>query len=802
MVNAVNLTNITTDKNGRVTISGAGSGIDWNTALDQIMTARHVPIDRIDSQIKTNTDKVTALKGLQTLVSTLKDSVNNLRGAVSLGDTSNAFKIKQAFTSTSRSDGATPSAAGNLVGVSVANSAAQASHSLEVLRVAKAHKAASSAFTSLTSDIGTARGLAANSVAGSFTLNGTTITVQATDTILDLRDRINNANSGSSATGVSASVVSVSSTEHYLVLTSDKTGVSMTLGGETGSVLSKLGISADGGTTLSHELQAAQTARFKADGLIDPDRFESDLVANSGAALSSVAGDATYPGSFQINGTGTATINYTSATTLSGLASLINLETGTTGVTASIVSDSGASRLVLTSAGGAAFTLTDTSGLLSNLGVDNRQVIERTSNTVSDLWTGVNVSLFGAEENTEVKIDVEPNYSDVKTKINDFVTAYNALKKELNKHEFLDPTTGQTSDQTGVLFGSKAVTDLDSQLNGLIGTGIGGVSAEFSSLAQAGITLVDNSTVTDPLDKSTLKVDTTKLDDALLNHANDVRRLFSFDFTSSDSRFTLLGFTGTTAYNASGYTLNIGNVGAAQRSSRAVTSASATLDDGINSVGATTSGSFQINGTAVSYDVTTTTLSSLASAITAAGITGVSASVASGKLKIVSTTNPLVISGDTGDLVAALSLTTDNYLVGRANIGGLADGTDNGTVTISGRTLTATNATGAQGLSLLFTGDSNVSGVTLNYTVGFGAQLYAAADRALTTTTGVLDAEIKSLQDQNTFAQSRADSMQARLDVDRASLGAKFQAAEAALTTINRTLDAISQFTAAQNKSN
>jgi flagellar hook-associated protein 2 len=800
MVSSVNLHNISVDKTGRVTVSGAGSNIDWNSALDQVMTARRLPVDRIETQVKTNTDKITAIKGLRTLVGTLKDSLSTLRGAVSLGDVSNAFKSRQTFTSTSRADGATPSAAGNLMGVSVTNSAALGSHTLDILRVAKAHKVGSGAFTSLTSDLGTARGLAANSVSGSFTINGTTISVLSTDTILDVRDRINNANTGTTATGVSASVVSVSSTEHYLVLTKDATGTSMTLGGEVGSVLSKIGVSADGGTTYSNELQKAQTARFKADGLLDPDRFESDLVLSSSTPMSTFATSATYPGSFDIVGSGTATINYTAATTLSGLASLINLQTGTTAVSASVVADGSGSRLVLTRAGGAAFTLTDTSGLLGDLGVDNTQVIERPSNTVGDLWSGVTLSLYGAEESTKIKIDVDPNYADVTAKVNAFVTAYNDVKKALNTHQYLDPTTGQKTDATGVLFGTKAVTDVASQLSAIIGGGIGGVSSAFSSLAQIGVTLVNNNTVTDPLLKNTLEVNSTKLGDALLKNPDDVRRLFSFDFTTSDSRFTLLNFTGTTAYNSSGYTLNIGNLGAAQKSSRTVTSSSATLNDGVNSVGATISGSFQLNGTAINYNVTTDTLATLATTISAAGITGVSASVVSNKLQITSTTNPISISGDSGDLVAALVLTTDEYLVGRANIGGAAAGTDNGTVTIAKRALTATNATGAQGLQLLYTGNTDVSGVTIGYTVGFAAQMYFAADKMLTDSTGVLDAEIQSLEDQNKFANTRSEEMLARLDLQRHSLADKFQAAEKALSVLTQTQSYIDQFVAAQNK--
>ena len=51
--------------------------------------------------------------------------------------------------------------------------------------------------------------------------------------------------------------------------------------------------------------------------------------------------------------------------------------------------------------------------------------------------------------------------------------------------------------------------------------------------------------------------DSAKLDAALLNNSDDVRRLFAFDFSTSDPRITLLSFNGATRYAAAGYSLNM-----------------------------------------------------------------------------------------------------------------------------------------------------------------------------------------------------------------------------------------------------
>ena len=108
-------------------------------------------------------------------------------------------------------------------------------------RIATAHKVASSSFTSSTTAL---------SIAGSLTVgsgaSAISVTLLSTDTLLDIRDRINNANTGTSPTGVTASIVSVSSTENFLILTNDTTGANITVT-DTGTVLSSLGLSSTNG---------------------------------------------------------------------------------------------------------------------------------------------------------------------------------------------------------------------------------------------------------------------------------------------------------------------------------------------------------------------------------------------------------------------------------------------------------------------------------------------------------------------------------------------------------------------------
>ena len=136
---------------------------------------------------------------------------------------------------------------------------------------------------------------------------------------------------------------------------------------------------------------------------------------------------------------------------------------------------------------------------------------------------------------------------------------YNELRQFINDQRTLvqDETEDETTVESGLLFSSDALEQADSQLSAIIGAGVAGVNSSYSVLAQIGIDFIPLGSETDPLNANTLEIDEATLDEALLNNVEDIRRLFSFDMTPTDPRVTLIGFEGTTNYNASGFTLNI-----------------------------------------------------------------------------------------------------------------------------------------------------------------------------------------------------------------------------------------------------
>jgi flagellar hook-associated protein 2 len=1033
----LNLNSLTVDESGRVTLSGLGSGIDFVSAVDQMIAARRLPVDRLEANIEANSLKIQAYQEMKLALGTFQDSLDTLRGAVSVDNTKNIFSAKQAFATVSRTDGTTASAAANLLGVTVTNSATGGTHEIEVLQVARSHKIASDSFASTSTELGFADG-------DEFTIEGKTITLAAGDSLLDLRDRINAANTGTSPTQVSASIVTVSDTEHYLVMTKNTAGTAISVSETTNTPLQTVGI-LDGSGNPANQLQAAQTAQVYADGLLDKTNttYESARQASASTTLGS-------SGTLRFDdGTTTRDLAYLSSESITTLANNINGDATlqSMGVSASIVQEGAQFRLKIVTTGDP-FTIAEqgAGSVSTDLSINNsRLLIERNSNTVNDLFTGMTLSIFQAEVGTNIKIDIEQDLSAVKSEIAAFVEAYNALKVFINGQTQIDESTGKIPEEA-MLIDSQTLHNIENQMSQLLGFGVAGVSEDYSVLAQIGIKFVNNAALTDPLLRDTLEIDDSTLDTALLNNADDVRRLFNFDFSSSDPRLTLLSFSGTTTYNAAGYTINInyddryqtgaiteagsftevdaqtggpasdgiGNIafddsvasGQAFRYSYAsateeltvvnlTTGASQTVDitasldaaagtgldlgagqtvdidfatlgvtltlsgddgflrgtdisDGaldtsafttLNMTGgavatpasgmdATTVNAliaagaydastglltlsidgtvssegylqtaagllFSLDGGPVASDISATNIADGAAHTIDIYVNDGSSDVQVASLSFSSLTNPsaggvqtltidlgtgliaetstitnadspmenylttpalgngsfnirdssntvigtfaydatdsltdlanainadpdlnatiissggtfrlevthitndtLTFTDDTDTLISQLTITNNGNSVYSANVGGSADGADDGTITVSNNTLIFTDQSGAQGLQLLYTGNTNLGGLQIDFTQGIGSRLYFAVDDILDETTGAVANEIEGLDDQNDFTQERIDLLLERLERQRQSLLERFIAMETALTQMNAILDSIKQ---------
>ena len=182
--------------------SGLASGIQWQDMIDQIMqmeSARRV--DPLNAQIALQQKRTDVWNSYRTVLGRLSDAARTLRDGSAFG----SYKVTAGTGAGGRS----------LVTASASTSAAPGSYKVEVLGLAKSAKLSGDVVASATTALG---------MSGEFAVNGKKITVTATDTLTSLRDRINAANSGASASRVSASILSTGSGEFRLTLSSDVAG--------------------------------------------------------------------------------------------------------------------------------------------------------------------------------------------------------------------------------------------------------------------------------------------------------------------------------------------------------------------------------------------------------------------------------------------------------------------------------------------------------------------------------------------------------------------------------------------------
>ncbi len=437
MANSIlNTSGITTDASGKVRISGLSSSIDSKAIIDAQIQAKRQPAVQIETKITKNTELANAYKELKTKTGSLTTSLNALRSAP--GSTVDVFNTKLASGTTAAASGApsgyTPSGIDSLLLTSIGSTAQTGTQSIRITQLAQAQQVRSDSIGSSTASLASL-----GFTTGTFSLGGQTVTISATDTLQDLRANINAAGAG-----VTATVVSASATENYLVLTSSQTGTANTLNFAGGNAVSNgLGLTLAG--VVKTELVQAKDA-------------------------------------------------------------IINVN-GITGIT-------------------------------------------RSSNTIDDVLTGITLNLLKAEPNTDITLKIEPDLNSIKTAIGDFVEAYNSLRDYFAAQRTASDRNGDgevADDELGVLAYDQRLRDIMSRLSEVATTSLSGNADGFRSLGQIGITLESD---------YKLKVNDATLDSRLLANVGEIKKLFGFSATSTDSRATVLSRTAATQTGT--YYLNVG----------------------------------------------------------------------------------------------------------------------------------------------------------------------------------------------------------------------------------------------------
>lgn len=228
-----------------------------------------------------------------------------------------------------------------------------------------------------------------------------------------------------------------------------------------------------------------------------------------------------------------------SNSTLAGVRDAINGAADNTGIRATLVSGTGGSRLVLSSsttgeANKIVVSQSGGDGGLSKLAYSASQTGNYTqlaaaqdalvniagaqtksaSNVIAGAIDGVTINLATiSEEDKPVTLTVGYDQASVTTRINNFVTAYNALQSQISKLRSYDAT----SKVAGPMLGDSLLGSIESQLRRTISTPVSGISGAGQTLAGIGITTQAN---------GNLAVDSAKLQNALSSNFEAVGKLF------------------------------------------------------------------------------------------------------------------------------------------------------------------------------------------------------------------------------------------------------------------------------------
>lgn len=283
--------------------SGLSSNIDWSSIVDQLVSLDEA---RTVTPLTTQITKRTAQKVAWTKFQGLTEKMNDSARALRAGGIGGYLATASLSATTGRS----------LVGVSATSAALPGNYKVEVLQLAQAAKVSGSAVASSTAALG---------FTGDFAINGTSVTIAATDTLSDVRNKINNVNIGSTPTGVTATILSNGTGGGRLVLTRDSAGASgITLTEGLGGLAREFGFVDSRSKTVSTTTEAIATAlgvsvspapaSIRVDGRIITVDLSVDSIGSIVARINAAGGQASAEASsngstdgFQISANGNVT---------------------------------------------------------------------------------------------------------------------------------------------------------------------------------------------------------------------------------------------------------------------------------------------------------------------------------------------------------------------------------------------------------------------------------------------------------------------------------------------------------------
>jgi len=306
---------------GTFSVGGLASGLDTQNILDQLIALERRPVVLLENRQKQYSERLNVWKQVNSKLQALKSTMDEIRQTAD-------FNL---FSTNTEDD--------DIISLSATSSAAVGEHSIVVSSLAQARKISSNSFSGKTDAL---------SLSGDFLINHSAISVSASDSLIDIIDKINNSNAD-----VTASILQLADEEYRLIISSNSEGEDSfhILDASSSDILQNLGL-----TTGNVSLKNSIT------GGVESDSF-TNITTTVGGVLSI--------GTPQ---SGTVTINDTSVfmdlanQTLSQIRDNINIASPT-GVVASIVSTTEDGNTVYKLRIEGTTTFVDDNNILQTLGV-------------------------------------------------------------------------------------------------------------------------------------------------------------------------------------------------------------------------------------------------------------------------------------------------------------------------------------------------------------------------------------------------------------------------------------------------
>lgn len=747
--------------------SGLASGIQWRDMVEQIMSIEQAR-------------RVTPLVAQQNAQNTRKDAWTSYQSLVAkLTTASKALQDGSAFEKLKVSAGTT--AAGKSLLTATAGAAAvPGSYSVEVVALAKAEKLSTTAQSATDQPLGLG--------AGEIVVNGRAVKLDGSETLAQLRDKINTTNSGANPSGVSASILNSGPGEYRLILTASGVGArGVELTDSEGGALRQLGLLSAGSAANTGATSQVQSARFGSDtqaiknvlGLEGPPHrqrilvggkevfvdLENDSLQDVLSAIKEAGGEArmvseTYNGRtmhrLEVEGGVAASADPADPDSqrILDLLGFTRAERPTVGAdgTGSGVVSVGSDAVVKIDG----FTVT------------------RRSNTVSDAIAGVTLNLQSAEPGQAVNVTVTRDTDAMIGAVKEFASAYNAVRAFATAQS----AQGQPLASNGTLRSTV------SQLTNVLLTDLQGLpsGALFNRGALVGVALSKT---------GTLEVDESVLRAALDANLPDVKTLFGTGARSSSSELQFV----TSGSRTQGGSYQVEITQLATKAGHSGSDFAAAYGAG---GGATGEEALTIRdaftGRTLSYTVPSgktlaEVVSELNSGFTAQGM----------RLSARDDNGTLRLEGAEYGSAASFTLEDDAEKPGGLARLGLAAGTHAGQdvkgylytgaekgeeLTGSGQTLRGADGTAAAGLVLRYSGAATGQVGTVDFTLGLAGTMARQSEQISRAGDGTIAMQIESAQNSADSLTSRIDAAEQRLEQRRQTMIEQFARMEEAMSRL------------------